>query len=166
MHGTSPVRVNVRNELVIIGSKYENKVQVLTAETDRLLWEFDHGDTLSNFIVRDDWVITCCRKSVRVLRLDNGEELHRLDHPSECNKADLCPNKSILAVACDAVVVIWDMKRVVKMKQFELVDDSQPQTDYWGENPPHMFRDLRFNPSGDKLIVGSLHGRVFNIQMK
>ena len=67
-----------------------------------------------------------------------------------CRKVDLSPDKSLLAVACDAAVVIWDMKRVVKLEEFGFDD----------------VRDLRFNPSGDKLIVGLLEGEILTIEMK
>ena len=118
---------------------------------DGKLWEFDHEDIVRCMIVRENWVITCCGKSVRVLALKSGTVLHRLDHPSSCKNADLNPDKSILAVACDSSVVLWDMEKQVKMKEFDLAPD---------------IRALHFNPSGDKIIVGAHGGEVFKIEMK
>ena len=83
--------------------------------------------------------------------LESGEELHRLEHPGPCNNADLSPNKSILAVACYSAVVLWDIKNVIKIEQFDLGSG---------------INDVRFNPSGDKLVVGSFEGEVYRIQLQ
>ena len=143
--------VHVQDNLVISGSD-DGVVTVWNMESDRKLWEFNHENSVLSMIVRDDWVITCCKdKSVTVLHLDTGHELHRLEHPSVCNNADLNPNKSLLAVACDSAVVVWDMKKQIKIGEFELAPE---------------IRDLRFNPAGDKLIVGAFEGEIFEIAMK
>ena len=142
--------VHVQDNLVISGSN-DKTVQVWNMDIHRQLWEFDHEDRVSCLIVRENWVITCCGKSVRVLALESGAVLHCLDHPSSCSNADINPNKSILAVACYSSVVLWDMKKQVKMKEFDLAPD---------------IRALQFNPSGDKIIVGAYEGEVFKIEMK
>ena len=120
-------------------------------ESHEKLWELKNDVDEVSTMVRDGWVIICCDKLVRILALDNGEELHRLDHSSVCNNADFSPNMNVLAVACDTGVVIWDMKKVAKMKELDLAPEVQ---------------DLRFNPSGDKLIVGAHTGEIFKIEMK
>ena len=117
-----------------------------------MLWELEHRDKVWSTILRDNQVITCCEdESVRVLALESGEELHRLEHPGSCYNADLSPDKSLLAVACESSVVLWDIRNVVKIEQFDL--------------GPGIV-DLRFNPSGDKIIVGLHDGQVFKIKMK
>ena len=121
-------------------------------EEHKKLWGFDHEDMVLGSILHDDQVIVCCYDdSVRVLALESGEELHRLEHPSSCCNADVSPNKSLLAVACNSAVVLWDMKKVVKLQELKLCSE---------------IHDLRFNPSGDRLIVGSKDGEIFKIEME
>ena len=124
-------------------------------ERHEKLWESAQEDSVWSILLRDNQVITCCEdKSVRVLALQSGEELHRLEHPSPCNSADLSPNKKILAVACDSAVVLWDFKKAVKIEQFDLgTEESQ-------------VIDVRFNPTGDKVIAGLCEGEVFVIELK
>ena len=147
------IRVYLKNNLVISGS--DTKVLAWNMERHEKLWESAQEDSVWYILLRDDQVITCCEdKSVRVLALQSGEELHRLEHPSPCNGADLSPNKKILAVACDSAVVLWDFKKAVKIEQFDLgTEDSQ-------------VNDVRFNPTGDKLIAGLSEGEVFVIELK
>ena len=143
--------VQVKNNL-LISCSFDKTVQLWNMERHEKLWELDHGDKVWCTILRDDQVITCCRdKSVRVLALQSGTELHRLEHPAACKNADLSPNKSLLAVACGSSVVLWDINNVVKVEQFDF--DSRTF-------------DLRFNPSGDRIIVGLGDGQVIKIEMK
>ena len=121
-------------------------------ERHEKLWQSDHGAIVWSIILRDDQVITCCNnKTVRVFTLQNGQELHCLEHPGPCYNADLSPNKSLMAVACDSAVVLWDIRNGVKIEQFDLGSD---------------INDVQFNPSGDKLVVGLSDGQVFKIEMK
>ena len=121
-------------------------------EKQKKLWELNHGDEVWGTILRDDQLITCCRdKSVRVLALQSGELLNKLDQSDYCYNADLSPNGSLLAVACSSVVALWDIRKAVKIKEFDL---------------GLRVNDLQFNPSGDKLIVGLHEGDIFKIEMK
>ena len=143
--------VQVKNNLVISAS-HDWTVQVFNMETDEKLWQFDHQLFVHCVILRDDQVITCCHdKSVRVLALESGEELHRLEHPGPCVNADLNPRKSLLAVACKSAVVLWDIRKAVKLEQFDLGSG---------------INDVRFNPTGDKIIVGLLKGEIYNIELQ
>ena len=99
-------------------------------------------------------MITCSDgRLVRVLALQSGKELHRLEHSSPCNSADLNPKKSLLAVACNSAVVLWDIEKVVKIEQFDLGTEES------------RVHDVRFNPTGDKLIAGLSEGEVFLIEL-
>ena len=143
--------IQIKNNLVISGS-FDGTVQVWNMDRHEKLWQVDHRDRVWCTLVRNDQVITCCEdKSVRVLSLDSGEELHRLEHPNCCYSADLSPNKSLLAVACGSAVVLWDIKKALKVEQFDLCS---------------QIYDLRFNLTGDRLIVGAGDGQVFKIEMK
>ena len=128
-------------------------MQVWNMERHEKLWEFGHGHKVWSSILRDDQVITCCEdKSVRVLALQTGEELHRLEHLSLCYNADLSPNKSLLAVACPDGIVLWDIRNAVKIERFDFADRG--------------VHDLKFNPSGDKLIVGLYDGQVYKLEIE
>ena len=127
-------------------------VQVEHMESREMLWKFHHDDGLYGTILHGNQLILCCEdNAVRVLDLANGRVLHRLDHPDPCYNADLSPNKLLLAVACRSAVVLWDMRTLVKHKQFDL---------------GYLVYDLRFNPTGDKLIVGLYEGEVFKIEIE
>ena len=139
------------NNLIISGS-HDKTVQVWNMERHEKLWELNHGDLVKSTILRDDQVVTCCAdKTVRVLALDSGEELHRLEHPGSCVNADLSPNKSLLAVACKSAVILWDIRKAVKIEQFDLGS---------------TINDVGFNPTGDKLIVGLHEGEVYKIELQ
>ena len=135
-----------------VSFSHDKTVRVWDMDKHEKIWEFVHGNKVYAAIVRDSQVITSCLdKIVRVLALENGEELHRLDHPDECRCIDLSPNKSLLAVACSSAVVLWDMNKLIKIKQFDLGSG---------------INDLRFNPSADTLIVGLREGEIYKIEMK
>ena len=120
-------------------------------ERHEKLWEVDHGHRVRSVMLRGDQVITCNEEnSVIVLALQSGEELHRLEHPSRCYTADLSPNKSLLAVACHSAVVLWDIKKGVKIEQFNLGTGVH---------------DVRFNTTGNRLIAGLYDGEVFKIEL-
>lgn len=154
MHGGPTNSVLVKNDLVISDSN-DKTVQVWCMETHEKLWQLDLESEVNCTVLRGDQVISCCSdETVRVLDLESGEQSHRLDHPYRCINADLSPNNSLLAVACDTAVVIWDMKKVVKMKEVELGSVENP------------VQDLKFNPTGDKLIVGLHEGEIFKIELE
>ena len=137
---------------MLISTSNDNTVQVWDMETNKRIWQVDHGDKIWCSLLHDDKIITCCAdKSVRISALESGEELHRLEHPGPCYNADLSPNKSMLAVACDSAVSLWDMDNVVKIREIEL---------------GFKIFDVRFNPSGNCLIVGLSDGEIFKIEMK
>ena len=140
----------MKNNLVISGC--DETVQAWNMERHEKLWESDEG--AEYIILRDDQVITCgLDNSVRVLALQSGEELHRLKLPSDCNNIDLSPNNSLLAVGCGSAVVLLDIKKAVKIEQFDLGTEESP------------VNDVRFNPTGDKLIAGLHEGEVFIIEL-
>ena len=141
----------MKNNLIISGS-HDETVQAWNMERHEKVWQSDHGDKIYSVILRDEQVITCCfDKAVRVFSLQSGKKLHRLEHPGPCYNADLSPNKILLAVACDSAVVLWDIRNTVKIEQFDLGS---------------KIYDLRFNQSGDKLVVGLYEGEVYKIELQ
>ena len=150
MHSSLASRVLLKNNLVV-SSSTDGAVKVWDMEKHEQLWELDHEDKVWDAVLRDNQLITCCEDmSVRILDLLSGNQLHRLEHPGACVNCDLSPNKSLLAVACSCAVVLWNLKTIVKIKQFELGS---------------VINDVRFSPSGDRLIVGLQDGEIFKIDM-
>ena len=143
--------IQVKNNLLLSNS-WDKIVQVWNMERHEKLWEFDTKDEVWSITLRDDQVIICgLDKSIRILALESGQELHHFEHPCPCYNADFNPNKSVLAVASQEGVVFWDVRNAVKIEQFEFGFPAS---------------DLRFNPSGDKLIVGLSDGRVFKFNIE
>ena len=87
-------------------------------------------------------------KTVKFWDVHNGDEQHCLLHSSSCYNFDVY--KSVLAVATDSAVVLWNMESFAKIHEFKL-----------GQN---IF-DLKFNPSGNKIIAGLHNGEVFKIEL-
>ena len=149
-HDGKAKSIQIKNNLIISGS-HDKTVQVWNMERHEQLWQSDYGDKVWSVVLRDRQVIACCGdKTVRVLALESGEELHRLEHPGPCKNADISPNKTLLAVACGSAVVIWDIRNAVKIEQFDLGAGIY---------------DARFNPTGDKLVVGLYDGEVYIIEL-
>ena len=130
----------------------DKSLQVWNMETNSKVWQFEHEDEVKCVQLHDRWLISSGDdKLARIRNLDTGIEIHRLVHEDDCNNFDLSPNKTILAVGYDSGVVLWDFKNGTKIKELNL-----------GESPT---RDLRFNPTGDRLVVGLYDGRVFKIDL-
>ena len=125
-------------------------------ETNENLWDFGYEFRVTCVKLQDNWLVssattqTGSKHEIRVCNVETGEELHRISEVSWCSNFDINPSKAVLAVACEKVV-LWDLKTATKIKEFNLLGD--------------IF-DLKFNPAGDKLIVGSRGGEVSIIELK
>ena len=86
----------------------------------------------------------------RIWSVETGEEIHRLVHEDQCTNFDLSPDKTILAVGCESGVVLWDFRNATKMKEFKLEREVT---------------DLRFNPAGDRIVVGAFDGWIVKIDL-
>lgn len=150
MHLGRTESVHVANNLVLSGSA-DNTLQAFDMEKHQKLWEFDNEHEIRGSVLLDDKLLACSDKVVIMLAWEKGELLQRLNNYDYCYNIDLSPNGSLLAVACNSAVALWDIKNAVRVKEFKL-----------GTN---IF-DLRFNPSGDKLIAGTNDGEIFEIEMK
>ena len=126
-------------------------VQVWNMETSSKIRQFDHEGAVYCVQLHDKWLISSSHdKSTRIWNLDTGEEIHRLVHEGPCTNFDLSPDKAILAVGCSTGVVLWDFRTATKLREFELEREVT---------------DLRFNPAGDRLIVGASDGWIFKIDL-
>ena len=119
--------------------------------TKEKLWQFQHEGKVYCVQLHENFVITCSAdKTTRIWNLDNGQEVHKLSHPGRSWNFDLSPNQTLLAVASDTAVVLWDFKNATKIKEFKL--------------DKNIF-DVRFSPDGTRLVAGLYEGEVFKIDL-
>ena len=64
-------------------------------------------------------------------------------------KLDLSPDDSLLAIAFQYKLILWDLIKGTKMEIVEMKNIC----------------DVRFNKSGDKLIFGLYQGEVFKVDL-
>ena len=139
----------MKGDLLASGSD-DYSIQIWNMASGVRIAEFKHEDLVRCVEFHENWLISCSwDMSVRIWDVDNQKFVHQLDHSSWCRNFDISPNKLMLAVATDSGVVIWDLKKVTKIKEFELGDCM----------------DVRFNHAGDRLIVGSFFGQVYKIDL-
>ena len=90
-------------------------------------------------------------RTVRIWDLENGKELHKLEHSGECMTFDFNANKTLLAVGHETGISIWNWTTRTKAQEIEMYRPA----------------DVRFNESGKKLIVGSYSsGEIFIAEQK
>ena len=134
---------------------------VWDVEKDTKLCEINFGPNLEvlETNLRDDRLIASIgeddQDTVRVVDLETGEELHRLVKTGVCiSVVEMSPNIALVAVSYGNVVSLWDVKNEVIIKQLDL------------GNNDYRINDLKFNPSGDILLVGSDSGEIFKVDME
>ena len=143
--------VSVQGNSLASGS-LDNTVQVWNMQTNRKVTQFQHENQAWCVQLYDNLLVSCSLdKSTRIRDIITGNELHNLSHSSSCLNFDLNPLQTVLAVACNTAVVLWDFKNGKKIKQFNL-----------GKS----IRDVRFNLAGNTLVAGLYDGRVFKIDLQ
>ena len=143
--------VSVEGHLLASGS-HDKKVQVWDMQTNRKRAEFQHEDKVWCVQLTNKFLISSSSdKSVKIWDLETEKVLYKLTHSRECYNFDLDRDKTVLAVASNTAVVIWDFKKGTKIKEY---------------NPGNWIHDVRFNPAGDTLVAGLHDGRVFKISLQ
>ena len=97
----------------------------------------------------DKLVLSCGDKSIQSWNLEDGKLLHKLQLPDWCYNFDLNSEKSLLAVAHESGVSIWNFSNKVQIMEIELDEVT----------------DVRFNEYGTTLIVGQNEGQVSKIDL-
>ena len=138
----------MQDNLLASGSE-DKTVQVWNMQTKKKLAQFQHEDQVLRVQFHNNWLITL-DKSVKIWDEKTAKVLHSLSHSASCRNFDLNPDRTLLAVACKNAVVLWDFKTVTKIEEF--VFEKQ-------------IRNTRFNPAGNKLIVGALDGEVYKVDL-
>ena len=127
----------------------DNKVQVWNMTSGSQLYEVAHDGNVYCVKVVDKSLVSCGDKTVRIWNLKDSTLLHKLSLPSWCFNFDLNSEKSLLAVAHDQGVSIWDFTNVIQISEIELDKVS----------------DVRFNMHGTTLILGQKDGQVSKIDL-
>ena len=142
--------VSVQGDLVSSGSE-DKSAQVWNMRTKQKLWQFQHEDKVWCVQLHENWLISCSNdKSTRIWDLGDGKQIHRFGQSSPCGKFDISPDKSLLAIICTDQLVLLDFSKGTRIKRLNLG---------WNHT------DVRFNPSGTRLIVGLFEGEVFKVDM-
>ena len=129
----------------------DQMIQVWNMETNSKVWEFRHEDEVKCVQLHEKWLVSSSvDRTTSIWNLDTGKQIYRLVHEDPCTNFDISPDKTILAVGCASGVVLWDFKNATKIREFELEREVT---------------DLRFNPAGDRIIVGASDGWIFKIDL-
>ena len=102
--------VHVQGSLLASGS-YDKKVRVWNMKMNRQVAQFQHESDVRCVQLHNTLVLSASLdNSVKIWELETGEALHKLAHSGSCNNFDLSPSQTVLAVACQNAVVLWDFK--------------------------------------------------------
>ena len=94
-------------------------------------------------------LVSCGHTTVRFWNVTDGKQLHQLEITDYCAMFDLNPGRTLLAVAHNSGVSIWDFSSRTKLTEINFNDVV----------------DVRFNEDGTKLIVGQYDGQVSLVGM-
>ena len=88
-------------------------------------------------------------KTVRIWNLKDGSLLHELKLPGQCNNFDLNSERTLLAVAHNKGVSIWNFRNLIQISEIEL----------------NIANDVRFNEPGTILIIDQRNGQVSKVTL-
>ena len=130
-------------------------------KTRTKLYQVDHTDSVHCVKIVDELLVSCGDTTIRIWKLKNGNYLHELQLPDWCRNFDLNWKNTLLAVAHDLGVSIWDFSR---LRSFDGKDFSV-QISIMEITTLEKVMDVRFSESGTRLIVGQHDGKVFKIDL-
>ena len=120
-------------------------------QTKQKLRHFQHEDVVICVQLHENWLITCSvDKSTRIWDLGDGKQIKKFEQSDKCGNLDISPSKLLLAIASGHELVLVDISKTTKIKEFKLGTG---------------ILDVRFNQSGTRLIVGLHEGEVFKIDL-
>ena len=139
-------------ENLLASGSFDKTVQVWNMQTNRKATQFQHEGGVNCVQLHDNLLVSCSwDNSTRIWDIKTGNQLHKLSHSSECHNFDLNASKTVLAVASDTAVVLWDFKKATKLKEFSLGNE---------------ICDVRFNPAGNTLVAALYGGEIFTLDLK
>ena len=97
----------------------------------------------------DKMIVSCGDTTVRIWNRKDGKLFYKMQLPDLCNNFDLNSEQTLLSVAHDKGVSIWDFENQIQISKIEL----------------KKVTDVRFNEPGTSLIVGQEDGQVSKIDL-
>ena len=147
-HEKKVYSMDIDDEVLVSGST-DNKIQVWNMASSSKLFEVSHDGDVWCVKIVGKMIVSCGDKTVRIWSLEDGTLLHKLQLPSWCWSFDLNSEKTLLAVALDRGVSIWDFANRIEISEIKL----------------DMVTDVRFNEQGTTLIVGQFDGQISKIDL-
>ena len=129
----------------------DKKLIVWNMEIHDEMWSLSYNVYVNDLEIIDDLLLVCNElNAIQVHVLKTGKEAFHLDNGGQCRSMDFNKSKTILAVATKRNVLLWDYKNRRLLKSLNV-----------GLWPV----DLKFNPTGSRLMVALHEGKIIKIDI-
>ena len=118
-------------------------------KTHSKLTEVAHTEMVYCVKIVDKLLVTCGDTTVRIWNITDGKQLHKLQLLGWCSTFDLNSDRTLLAVAHQHGVSIYNFSSLSKLTEIQLF----------------KVMDVRFNEPGTMLIVGQHDGQLTIIKL-
>ena len=120
-------------------------------DTNEKLWSANYNVYTNDLLVVNNLLIICLEKAASpVLNLDSLVIEFEIVTGNWCRSVDINKDETLLAIATDKNVILWDFKNR-KMLQQMIVGDLPVQ--------------LKFNPEGNRLVILLFGGDVVKMDI-
>ena len=120
-------------------------------DTNEKLWSANYNVYTNDLLVVNNLLIICLEKTASpVLNLDSLVIEFEIVTGNWCRSVDINKDETLLAIATDKNVILWDFKNR-KMLQQMIVGDLPVQ--------------LKFNPEGNRLVILLFGGDVVKMDI-
>lgn len=118
-------------------------------KTNTKLYEVDHDDGVRCVKIADELLITCGGRIIKVWKSKNGKLLKKILLSDYCYNVHLNPDRTLLAVAYQKGVLIWNFSNYTLIKEIQI-------------GPVY---DAKFNDLGTKVIFGEYDGELYKVDL-